>query len=52
MEAFEFVWRLRLLPQVPPSMTAGSYAVVRSARELPLVYRTAEASTVVNIVEP
>jgi hypothetical protein len=52
MEAFEFVWRLRFPPEVPPIMTAGSYAMIRSARELPLLYRTAEAPAVVNIVEP
>jgi hypothetical protein len=52
MEAFGFVWRLRLPPEIPPIMTAGSFAMIRSARELPLVYRTADAPTVVNVVEP
>src|SRR5262245_55702658 len=43
MEAFNFVWKLRLPLEVPPMMTGGSYAMIGSARELPLVYRTAEA---------
>lgn len=51
MEAFDFVWKLRLPLQIPPVMTAGGYAMIGSARELPLVYRAAEAPAVVNIVE-
>jgi hypothetical protein len=52
MEAFNFVWKLRLPLEVPPMMTGGSYAMIGSARELPLVYRTAEAPALVNVVEP
>jgi hypothetical protein len=52
MEAFQFTWKLRLPPVLPPIMVPGSYAMIRSARELPLVYRTAEAPSVVNVVEP
>ena len=52
MEAFNFVWKLRLPLEIPPMMTGGSYAMIGSARELPLVYRTAEAPALVNVVEP
>jgi hypothetical protein len=52
MEAFNFVWKLRLPLEVPPMMTGGSYAMIGSARELPLIYRTAEAPALVNVVEP
>jgi hypothetical protein len=52
MEAFNFVWKLRLPLEVPPMMTGGSYAMIGSARELPLVYRTTEAPALVNVVEP
>jgi hypothetical protein len=52
MEAFNFVWKLRLPLEVPPMMTGGSYAMIGSARELPLVYRTADAPALVNVVEP
>jgi hypothetical protein len=52
MEGFEFVWKLRAPREVPPIMAPGDLAVIRSARELPLVYRIAEAPGTVNIVEP
>jgi hypothetical protein len=52
MDTFEFVWKLRGPREVPPIMAPGDLAVVRSARELPLVYRIAEAPGTINIVEP